>query len=161
MSESDPQPAPDPTPEPEPASPPAPRTLEEIAAGTRYPVDAFHFVRRGLDYTVQMMHEDPESVEEAQRHVSGRQLCDGVRQLAVDRYGRLARAMLRRWRINRTADIGRIVFAMVDGGLMQKTEEDSIRDFDDVFDMDRSFEVDIPVDDVPLEDAYTDAASHG
>jgi len=147
MSESDPQ--------------SKPRTLEEIAAETRYPVDAFHFVRRGLDYTVQMTHENPEQVEEIERHVSGRQLCDGVRQLAVDRYGRLARTMLRRWRINRTEDIGQIIFAMVNGGLMQKTDEDSIRDFDDVYDMDTAFEVDIPVDDVPLEDAYSDAAQHG
>ena len=51
----------------------------------------------------------------------------------------LARTVLARWNIRRTYDFGRIVFAMVDNGLMQKTEEDSIEDFRDVFDFKHAF----------------------
>ncbi len=147
MSESDPQ---------HPA-----QTLEQIAAATRYPIDAFHFVRRALDHAVHSVHEDPGQLEEAERHVSGRQLCEGLRDLALKQYGMLARPILRRWRINRTEDIGRIVFAMVNGGLMQKTSEDTLHDFDEVFDFDQAFHCDIPVNEVPLEDAYTDSIAHG
>ncbi len=140
---------------------PSARTLEQIAAETRYPLDAFHFVRRALDYAVHTMHSNPEELDESERHVSGRQLCQALCQMAIEHYGQLARPMLARWRIHRTEDIGHIVFAMVNGGLMQKTDEDTIRDFDDVLDFETVFEVDIPVDEVPLEDAYSDSMQHG
>jgi uncharacterized repeat protein (TIGR04138 family) len=48
--------------------------------------------------------------------------------------------VLKRWNLKRTADFGRIVFALVDGGLMQKTDDDSIEDFRDVFDFKSAFE---------------------
>jgi uncharacterized repeat protein (TIGR04138 family) len=52
---------------------------------------------------------------------------------------RLARTVLRRWQITRCEDFGEIVFAMVDAGLMHKNEDDSIRDFVDVFDFADAF----------------------
>jgi uncharacterized repeat protein (TIGR04138 family) len=130
---------------------PQPKTLREISSASRYPVDAFHFIRRGLDYTVQRIHTDPEKLPEQQRHVSGTQLSEGLRDFAVDQYGLMARTVLRRWNINRTEDFGRIVFAMVDGGLMQATEHDSIRDFDAVFDFEQAFVTNVCLDKVPLE----------
>ena len=54
----------------------------------------------------------------------------------------LARTVLRRWNITSTLDFGRMVFAMVDGGLMQKTEEDSVEDFRNVYDFRNAFESD-------------------
>ena len=128
-----------------------PRTLQEVAAGTRYPLDAFHFVRRGLDYTVHANHANPEQLSERERHVSGHQLSEGLRDFAVEQYGHMAAAVLRRWRIRRTEDFGRIVFAMVEGGLMQATENDSIRDFDGVFDFNDAFDAPIPLGRVPME----------
>ena len=128
-----------------------PKTLGEIAAATRYPLDAFHFVRHGLDHTVHAIHPNPEQLSERERHVSGRQLSEGMRDFAVEQYGHMASAVLRRWRIRRTEDFGRIVFAMVDGGLMQATDGDSIRDFDGVFDFDDAFDAPIPLDRVPMK----------
>ena len=43
---------------------PTPRPLPEIVAATPYPIAAFHFVRRGLDYTVHRCHENPELLDE-------------------------------------------------------------------------------------------------
>jgi uncharacterized repeat protein (TIGR04138 family) len=51
----------------------------------------------------------------------------------------MARTVLHRWNIKRTEDFGKIVFAMVDLGLMRKTEEDTIRDFEGVFDFHEAF----------------------
>jgi len=128
-----------------------PKSLSEVVAATPYPLDAFHFVRRGLDHTVHAIHENPEAMSEQQRHVSGQQLCEGLRDFAILQYGQLARTVLSRWNIRRTEDFGRIVFAMVDGGLMQATERDSVRDFDGVFDFDTAFNVPVCVDGVPTE----------
>ncbi len=129
------------------------KSLKQIAQATRYPLDAFHFVRRGLDYTVHRCHRHPEQLNEGERHVSGRQLCEGLREYAIDQYGLLADLMLRRWRITRTEDFGQIVFSMVNGGLMQASPHDTLDDFADGFDFDEVFgQVPIRVDRVPLED---------
>ena len=134
------------------------KTLLEIAAATRYPIDAFQFVRRGLDFTVHRIHANPEQLPDAQRHVSGQQLSSGLRDFAVHQYGDMARIVLRRWNITRTEDFGRIVFAMVEGGLMQATEGDSIHDFDAVFDFTEAFEYPIPMERVPAEGLGEQAA---
>jgi len=126
-----------------------PRALQQLAEKTRYPVDAFHFVRRGLDYTVRRAHKNPERLPEHERHVSGRQLSHGLREFAVEQYGAMARTVLQRWRIHRTEDFGRIVFSMVEGGLMQATEGDSIRDFESVFQFEDAFDTSIRLDRVP------------
>lgn len=115
------------------------KTLQGLAAKSRYPLDAFHFVRRGLDFTVHRAHKNPERLPEEQRHVTGQMLSHGLREFAVDQYGYLARTVLSRWRIARTEDFGEIVFAMVNGGLMQATEGDTPRDFHGVYTFDEAF----------------------
>lgn len=125
-----------------------PRPLIEIAEAAGYPVDAFLFVQRGLDFTVKRIHgeepeptpyDDDEDEVPQSRHVSGQQLCLGLRDFAKREYGLLARGVLSRWNIQHSEDFGRIVFAMVDGGLMHKTHEDTIDDFIDVFSFDEAF----------------------
>ena len=51
--------------------------------------------------------------------------------------------MLENWGIRRTEDFGRIVFGMVDAGLLRKTDEDSLDDFTDVFDFDEAFDASV------------------
>lgn len=127
----------------------APPDLLEIARGTPYPLDAFLFVQRGLDYTVRRVHgepeeqPDPESGEESNRHVSGRQLCEGLRDFAIHEYGLMARTVLKRYRILGCEDFGQIVYAMVDSGLMHKTDEDDIAEFSGVFDFAEAFTPDL------------------
>ena len=98
-----------------------------------YPPEAYAFIQQGLSFTVQKLHgkvKDPK----ASRHVSGQDLCEGLREMALSQWGRLARTVLRRWNITSTLDFGRIVFAMVEAGLMQKTDDDTLEDFRNVFD---------------------------
>ncbi len=130
---------------------PTPIPLAQIAARTRYPLKAFEFVRLGLEFTVHRIHSQPETLDEHERHVSGEQLSLGLRDYAIEKYGRLARHMLSHWNIHRTEDFGQIVFAMVNGNLMQASPGDSVHDFDNVFDFEGSFDVDVPVEDIPLE----------
>jgi uncharacterized repeat protein (TIGR04138 family) len=104
-----------------------------------YPVEAFHFVREGLSYTARHIHGDPESLPDHDRHVSGQQLCLGLRDFAIERYGLLAPVVLEHCNIRRTDDFGRIVFAMIDAGFMSKTASDSMEDFRAVFDFAEAF----------------------
>ena len=51
----------------------------------------------------------------------------------------LAKSVLNKWGIYETRDMGNIIFAMVDAGLMRTTQEDTIEDFIDVYDFDDVF----------------------
>jgi uncharacterized repeat protein (TIGR04138 family) len=108
-----------------------------------YPIEAFHFVQQGLAFTVEQMHGCPAehvSPDDQSRHVSGQQLCEGLRRQALKQWGMLARTVLRRWNITSTLDFGRIVFALVENGHLQKTDGDSIDDFRNVFEFRTAFE---------------------
>lgn len=126
--------------------------LNAVVQATRFPIDAFLFVQRGLDFTVCRLHGEPDPLDEAadypdppddlsdsSRHVSGQELCRGLRDFAIHEYGLMARTVLSRWGITSSRDFGEVVFAMVEGGLMHKTDNDTIRDFLDVFDFTTAF----------------------
>ncbi len=104
-----------------------------------YPIEAFHFVREGLSYTASHVHGDPENLPEMDRHVTGQQLCLGLRDYAIERYGMLAPAVLEHWKVRRTDDFGRIVFSMIDVGWMSGSDEDTMESFRAVFDFDEAF----------------------
>lgn len=111
-----------------------------------YPPQAYDFVREGLAHTAKLVHggeigEGSGPGEDSGRHVTGQQLCLGLKDYAIEKYGRLARTVLGRWGVRRTEDFGKIVFAMIEAGLMRKTEEDSLEDFQGVFDFDEVFAV--------------------
>lgn len=117
------------------------------ARAAAFPEPAFQFVREGLSHTVKMIHglDDaapaPAPGEPApSRHVSGPQLCMGLRDMAVERYGLLAKTVLRRWGLRGTDDFGVIVYAMIDRGEMRSSNEDAFEDFKGVFDFDEAFE---------------------
>jgi uncharacterized repeat protein (TIGR04138 family) len=116
------------------------KTLHDVVeqVGT-YPMEAYDFLQRALTYTVHRVHgsnPDPK----ASRHVSGKELCQGLRELALLQWGYMARTVLRHWNINGTIDFGRMVFALVENGLMQKTEQDTLDDFQNVFDFKSALE---------------------
>lgn len=99
----------------------------------------FEFVRDGLQHTSESAHRDESTDEEAIRHVSGQELCLGLRDLAIRRYGPLARTVLEHWNVRSTGDFGKIVFALIDVGVLRKTEDDAPEDFVDVYGFDEAF----------------------
>lgn len=78
--------------------------------------------------------------ERLNRHVSGRQLCWGLRDYAFQCWGMLAKAVLESWGVRETLDFGRIVFGFIDLELMQKQSDDSIDDFVEVYRFDEAFD---------------------
>jgi uncharacterized repeat protein (TIGR04138 family) len=123
-----------------------------------YPADAYLFVRQGLSYTVDKIHGEI-TEPDASHHISGRDLCLGLREVALDRWGYLARTVLERWNITTTLDFGRIVFAMVQHQLMQKTDEDNLSDFRQVYDFQTAFERDFRITGTPKLDRSKRAES--
>ena len=106
----------------------------------------YPFIRDGLAHTVEMIHGQDAAVaelapEDESRPVNGQQLCFGLRDYGIERYGLLARDVLGRWGIRQTEDFGKIIFAMVEAGLMRKTEDDTLEDFQGVYDFDDAFDV--------------------
>jgi uncharacterized repeat protein (TIGR04138 family) len=78
--------------------------------------------------------------EEMNRHVTGRQLCWALRDIALERWGLMARPLLSSWGITCTEDVGRIVFALVENGWLQKQPQDSLEDFQQVFAFPEAFD---------------------
>jgi uncharacterized repeat protein (TIGR04138 family) len=116
-----------------------PPTLDVVAGELGvYPIAAYEFVQQGLAYTVSQVY-GPLS-KGAVRHITGQQLCEGLRQLASRRWGYLARAVLGHWNITSTMDFGRIVFSLARHGVMATTPQDRLEDFRTVYDFARAFE---------------------
>ncbi len=97
----------------------------------RYTADAYHFVREGLDHTVRKLDKP--------RHVSGRELLDGMREYALQEFGPVSKRVLSEWGIHECIDFGNIVFNLVNEGLLGKTDEDSIEDFMGGYDFNEAF----------------------
>jgi uncharacterized repeat protein (TIGR04138 family) len=74
------------------------------------------------------------------RSTSQRAAARGFRDLAIETFGLLARAVLSEWGITRTGDVGTIVFHMIEEDLLQKTADDCRDDFQDVFDFEEALE---------------------
>lgn len=110
--------------------------------GGAYPPEAFQFVKDGMAHTVKMVYGEGNADHDDaadRRHISGQQLCLGLKDFASKRYGLLAKAVLSKWHVEGTSDFGKIVFAMIEAELIRKSEGDSIQDFDNVFDFDEAF----------------------
>lgn len=121
------------------------KSVEEIVrADGRYPFDAVQFVREGLNHSMQKYHSHA-GEGGGRRHVSGIQLCQGLRELAQHRWGLMARPVLKHWGITTTRDFGEIVFLLVNSGWMQKEPDDSIEDFDEVYDFGEAFADDFDI----------------
>jgi len=108
-----------------------PRNFEAAVAAilkedARYAAEAYRFVRAALDYTIKMLNK-PETGPG--RHVTGRELLEGFRLLALQEFGPLAFRVLQTWGVKRTEDVGEIVFNLVGKGVLGKTPQDRKEDF--------------------------------
>ena len=105
------------------------------ARDRRYPPEAYLFLHEGLLRTLKKVQE----TEKKTRQITGAELADGLREFALEQYGPLAMTVLARWNVRATRDFGELTFALLAAGLLGKTEEDRIEDFDDLFSFDDAF----------------------
>jgi uncharacterized repeat protein (TIGR04138 family) len=129
-----------------------PKLAEIVQSDPRYAYEAYEFVFAALAHAQKLLGRalarEPEAREEPQHHVSGRELLDGVRDLALREFGLMARTVFHLWGIDRTDDFGEIVFNLVEARLMSKMETDTRADFHNVYDLDEALVRDyhIPLD---------------
>ena len=102
-----------------------------LAREPRYPERAYLFVLAGIEYIQTQLP--------ARRHVTGAELAWACRDLAVKHFGLLAPSVLDYWSIKSTEDFGRIVFTLVDVGLLMTQPEDRLEDFLNVYDFADAF----------------------
>lgn len=102
----------------------------------RFDEHAFLFVLSALEFAQGRQTE--------RRHLSGRELAEACRDLALARYGVLSRLVLEHWGVSSTAHFGDIVFALVDLGLLLAQPTDSRDDFVDIYDFAVAFDRNYP-----------------
>ena len=102
----------------------------------RYDRDGYLFVREALDFTVSMMKKPTEGPG---RHISGKELLEGIRQYCLQEMGPIARTVLEAWGITKSSDFGEIVFSLVEKGALGKSESDKKEDFVDAYDFHEAF----------------------
>ncbi|HOY10288.1 MAG TPA: hypothetical protein PLB05_09485 [Candidatus Omnitrophota bacterium] len=105
--------------------------LEICERDPRYKDDAYEFVLEALSYTQKRLRRS--------RHVTGKELLEGIKDLLIEKFGPLTLTVLQHWGIKTTEDFGYIVFNMVEKKILSKTEEDNIESFKDVYDFEAVF----------------------
>src|SRR4051812_33563065 len=102
----------------------------------RFDERAYLFVLSALEFSQQRLPE--------RRHITGKELSLACRDLALERFGVMARLVLESWGVTSSSDLGDAVFALVDLGLLMSQPTDSRNEFADVFDFDQAFEREYP-----------------
>ena len=97
----------------------------------RYKEDAYEFVLDALTFTQKKFKRN--------RHVSGKELLEGIKLLLMERFGPMTLSVLRHWGVESTEDFGNVVFNLIEKRVLSKTEDDNIESFKDVYDFDQVF----------------------
>ena len=102
-----------------------------VARDPRYTFEAYIFVLEALQHTRKKFHTPG--------HVTGQQLLEGIKDLALKRYGAMAKMVFEHWGVTGTIDFGNIVINMVNEQVLSKTAEDKLEDFADTYDFNDVF----------------------
>ncbi len=102
----------------------------------RFDRQAYFFVREALDYT---QRKKKSGKAGKPRHVTGRELLEGIREYALEQYGPMTMTLFENWGVRKGEDFGRIVFNLIECGIFGKTEQDCPGDFRNVYDFQEAF----------------------
>ena len=105
-----------------------------VSSDPRYAKAAYLFVQEGLTRAQKMFWEPGKP-----GHMSGTQLLEGLRELAIESFGKQAKAKLNGWGIFKCEDFGEIVFNLIEAGMLIKQGKDSKADFQGGYDFNTAF----------------------
>jgi uncharacterized repeat protein (TIGR04138 family) len=118
--------------------------FELLQQDQRYHLEAYQFIRESLAYAQKVMKmpaTNDEGAEEKQdHHLTGQQLCQAIREYALEQFGFMSKTVLNSWGIYNTGDFGEIVYNLIRVKEMRKSKTDRREDFDDQFDFDVAFQ---------------------
>lgn len=105
----------------------------------RFRPEAYRFVSEAVGFTATRLQRKPDEENRTAHHISGQELLEGFRVLALERFGCLTRDVLADWGLNRTEDVGEIVFRLVRTKLLGASDQDSPSDFSGGYDFADAF----------------------
>jgi len=140
------------------------RIVKLLRDDPRYSWEAYVFVREALFYAQEVLEmgaapdeEQPaaeafaksefgpdksregQAAKRPERHLTGQQLCQAIRDYALEQYGYLAQVVLNNWGVRVTGDFGEIVYNLIRIEEMKQSPTDRREDFEDVFDFEDAF----------------------
>ena len=122
------------------------------STGLQFHPDAYRFVFESLQITQDRLSRPiGRGPDDESAHVSGPELLEGFQKLAKQKFGLMARSVLDFWGIHETADVGRLVFELIERGEMRKTDEDRVEDFFGLYDFQVAFDTGY---EIPTENAF-------
>jgi uncharacterized repeat protein (TIGR04138 family) len=110
---------------------------QAIRQDPRYAPDAYAFLRDALDATIRTTQQGR---SDSTSHVSGPELCHGVREFALQQFGPMVPTIFEAWGITTTRDIGEMVFNLIRTGIFSRSDTDKVEDFENVFTFPDAFE---------------------
>ncbi|MEQ1828076.1 MAG: Minf_1886 family protein [Pirellula sp.] len=118
--------------------------VELLQQDQRYHLEGYQFVRESLAYAQKIMKmpatNDAGTEEKQDHHLTGQQLCQAIREYALEQYGYMAKTVLNNWGIHTTGDFGEIVYNLIRVKEMRKSKSDRREDFDDQYAFEDAFE---------------------
>ncbi|MEZ6129920.1 MAG: hypothetical protein R3C59_14655 [Planctomycetaceae bacterium] len=112
-------------------------TARKSTQSQKYHSNAYQFVFAALRHMQGKLGRDRNNVNSG--HISGPELLDGIRELALQHYGLMTISVFADWGVRGTVDFGHIVFELIECGEMRKTDDDHLEDFVDVYDFHTAF----------------------
>lgn len=102
------------------------KTLESIVrllvqADSSYAAEAYFLVRESVSYA--------QTRQDVHRHLTAGELVEALLEYAEKEYGLLAGRVLAEWGLTCGADIGRIVYKLIEAGVLSASPEDRPEDF--------------------------------
>jgi uncharacterized repeat protein (TIGR04138 family) len=113
---------------------------EATAKDPTYTAEGYQFLRDSLEASLKRRSKSKQKAALG-GHVSAGELLEGFRLQALKDFGPMAPLVLEHWGIRSCADIGRMVFLLVEAGAFGRTENDSVEDFEGGFDFHEVFVV--------------------
>ena len=108
-----------------------------VAKDPRYKGEAYIFLRDALDFTLKKRRKNRKETLAA--HVTAAELLKGFRDQALHEFGPMAITVLEYWGIKKSADIGAIVFHLIETGILGKTDNDTLDSFSNALDFKEAF----------------------
>ena len=105
----------------------------------RYDRRAYEFVRLGLDHTVKELRKRDTSRSDVSRHVTGKELANGLKTYALEQFGPMSKTVLNAWGVRECRDFGEIVFNLIDYKVFSKTDNDRREDFEGWYEFEDAF----------------------
>lgn len=103
----------------------------------RYGKGAYFFIRQAIEFTFKRLTE--KNHRPLDKHVTGKELLEGIRDYALEQYGIMTLSIFNHWRISQCADFGEIVFNLIEKKIFSKSPHDQKDDFKEYYDFHETF----------------------